>query len=115
NRAYVSKRFYNSDVVLVPLEDGDRTEALIKINKKVIAIDLNPLSRTSQKATITIVNNVVRAIPEMIKIAKNMKKKIEENEYREKLENELKNFDNKKNLKEILKIIKKNFQKFLSL
>jgi 4-phosphopantoate--beta-alanine ligase len=55
-----------ADVVLVPLEDGDRTEALIKMGKKVIAIDLNPLSRTSTKATITIVDNVVRAMPELI-------------------------------------------------
>jgi 4-phosphopantoate--beta-alanine ligase len=46
---------YIADVVLVPLEDGDRTEALVKMGKKVIAIDLNPLSRTSQKASITIV------------------------------------------------------------
>jgi 4-phosphopantoate--beta-alanine ligase len=55
-----------ADVVLVPLEDGDRTEALIKMGKKVIAIDLNPLSRTSTKATITIVDNVVRAMPKLI-------------------------------------------------
>ncbi len=55
-----------ADVVLVPLEDGDRTEALIKMGKKVIAIDLNPLSRTSIKATITIVDNVVRAMPKLI-------------------------------------------------
>ncbi|MEO0093824.1 MAG: phosphopantothenate/pantothenate synthetase [candidate division WOR-3 bacterium] len=52
-----------ADVVLVPLEDGDRTEALIKMGKKVIAIDLNPLSRTAQKATVTIVDNIIRAMP----------------------------------------------------
>ena len=36
----------SADVVLVPLEDGDRCEALVKMGKKVITIDLNPLSRT---------------------------------------------------------------------
>ena len=52
-----------ADTVLVPLEDGDRTEALVKMGKKVLAIDLNPLSRTAQAAHITIVDNVVRAMP----------------------------------------------------
>jgi pantothenate synthetase (EC 6.3.2.1) len=49
---------YAADVVLVPLEDGDRTEALRRLGKTVIAIDLNPLSRTAQAASITIVDNV---------------------------------------------------------
>ncbi|MFQ6124472.1 MAG: phosphopantothenate/pantothenate synthetase [Candidatus Heimdallarchaeota archaeon] len=59
-----------ADCLLVPLEDGDRTEALRRLNKTVIAIDLNPLSRTAQKASITIVDNVVRAIPKMIALGK---------------------------------------------
>ncbi len=62
-----------ADVVLVPLEDGDRCEVLKKHGKKVIAIDLNPLSRTARTADITIVDNVVRAIPNMIKIAEELK------------------------------------------
>jgi 4-phosphopantoate--beta-alanine ligase len=33
------------------------------MGKTVIAIDLNPLSRTAQAATITIVDNVTRAVP----------------------------------------------------
>ena len=53
---------YKADVILVPLEDGDRCEALKAMGKKVITIDLNPLSRTSQKADITIVDNVTRAL-----------------------------------------------------
>ncbi|MBS3781042.1 MAG: phosphopantothenate/pantothenate synthetase [Candidatus Thermoplasmatota archaeon] len=57
---------YTSDVVLVPLEDGDRAEALKKMGKKVITIDLNPLSRTSRVADITIVDNIVRAVPNMM-------------------------------------------------
>jgi len=53
---------YSADVVLVPLEDGDRTIALKKAKKKVITIDLNPLSRTAQTANITIVDDVLRSI-----------------------------------------------------
>lgn len=53
----------NADVILVPLEDGDRAEALIMMGKKVIAIDLNPLSRTAQVATLPIIDEVTRAIP----------------------------------------------------
>ncbi|MFX0198816.1 MAG: phosphopantothenate/pantothenate synthetase [Candidatus Hodarchaeota archaeon] len=61
-----------TDCLLVPLEDGDRTEALRGLNKTVIAIDLNPMSRTAQKASITIVDNVVRAIPKMIEFGKKL-------------------------------------------
>ena len=54
---------FSSDVVLVLLEDGDRCQALRKMGKKVIAIDLNPLSRTAREADISIIDNVIRAIP----------------------------------------------------
>ena len=33
------------------------------MGKKVIAVDLNPLSRTARTADITIVDNVIRAVP----------------------------------------------------
>ena len=68
-----SRGIYAADVVLVPLEDGDRCEALVKMGKKVIAIDLNPLSRTSRMASVTIVDNIVRAVPNMIGLAGKMK------------------------------------------
>lgn len=58
---------FSADVVLIPLEDGDRAEALAKMGKKTIAVDLNPLSRTSRSATVTIVDEVTRAIPELMK------------------------------------------------
>ncbi len=58
---------YTSDVILVPLEDGDRAQALKKMGKKVITIDLNPLSRTSKTSDITIVDNITRAVPNMIR------------------------------------------------
>lgn len=90
-----------ADVVLVPLEDGDRTEALVKMGKKVIAVDLNPLSRTAQKATITIVDNVVRVMPLLVKTAKKLK-----DESKEKLEQILRNFDNSRNLGECIRLIK---------
>ena len=90
-----------ADVVLVPLEDGDRTEALVKMGKKVIAIDLNPLSRTAQKATITIVDNVVRAVPKLAEIAGKLKQDIK------KCHEILFNFDNKKNLAESITLIKR--------
>jgi 4-phosphopantoate--beta-alanine ligase len=42
------------------------------MGKLVITIDLNPLSRTAEAANITIVDNVVRAIPNMIRLARQM-------------------------------------------
>jgi 4-phosphopantoate--beta-alanine ligase len=63
---------YDADVVLIPLEDGDRCEALTRMGKKIIAIDLNPLSRTSRMATVTIVDNITRAVPNLISQARNL-------------------------------------------
>jgi 4-phosphopantoate--beta-alanine ligase len=66
DRAFCDKKgIFTADVVLVPLEDGDRCEALQRMGKTVIAIDLNPLSRTARAASITIVDNVSRAIPQI--------------------------------------------------
>lgn len=56
---------FSADVVLVPLEDGDRCQTLVNMGKTVIAIDLNPLSRTAQSATLTIVDEVTRALPQI--------------------------------------------------
>ncbi|MGI0129962.1 MAG: phosphopantothenate/pantothenate synthetase [Thermoplasmata archaeon] len=53
---------FGADVCLVPLEDGDRTEALRALGKRVISIDLNPLSRTSQRADLPIVDELTRAL-----------------------------------------------------
>lgn len=54
---------YFADLILVPLEDGDRAEVLIQMGKIVIAIDLNPLSRTAQVASLPIIDEVTRALP----------------------------------------------------
>jgi len=62
-----------ADAVFVPLEDGDRAEALRRMDKTVIAVDLNPLSRTAQLASITIVDNVVRAMPLLVSEAERLR------------------------------------------
>ena len=54
---------YEADVVVVPLEDGDRAEALDAMGKVEIVIDLNPLSRSARVADVPIVDNVIRAVP----------------------------------------------------
>jgi 4-phosphopantoate--beta-alanine ligase len=91
---------YKADVVVVPLEDGDRTIALKKAGKKVITFDLNPLSRTAKTADITIVDNVVRAINRLILECKS--KKIQKTP-----------FNNKKNLAASVLEIKKNLSRRL--
>ena len=52
-----------ADVVVVPLEDGDRAEALAAAGKTEIVIDLNPGSRSPRAAAIPIIDNVIRAVP----------------------------------------------------
>lgn len=94
-----------ADVVLVPLEDGDRAQALVASGKKVITIDLNPLSRTAQTASITIVDNVVRAMPLMIKELKKLK-----HCSRNQLTEIVKEFDNNKNISKTLNIIQQHFK-----
>ena len=56
---------FAADTVFVPLEDGDRCAALVRNGKYVITVDLNPLSRTARTATVTIVDNLVRCLPEV--------------------------------------------------
>jgi 4-phosphopantoate--beta-alanine ligase len=66
---------FSSDVVLVPLEDGDRCEALVNMGKKVIVIDLNPLSRTARAATIPIVDELTRAVPNITRACTTLSQK----------------------------------------
>ena len=95
-----------ADVVLVPLEDGDRTEALRRMGKNVIAIDLNPLSRTAQLASITIVDNVLRALPLLIKESKDLKRLSSE-----RLQKIVAEYDNIKILKEAINSIRFRLEK----
>jgi 4-phosphopantoate--beta-alanine ligase len=67
-----------ADVILVPLEDGDRAAALVSMNKTVIAIDLNPLSRTTQTATLPVIDEVTRAIPAITRELKGLDRKTAE-------------------------------------
>ncbi|MCQ4407306.1 MAG: phosphopantothenate/pantothenate synthetase family protein, partial [Sulfolobaceae archaeon] len=100
-RRRVSPRgILKADTVLLGLEDGDRTEALVRLGKFVIAIDLNPLSRTAQKANITIVDNLTRVFPRMLSLADELSKL-----NTQELENVWKSFDNRKNLGEALRFI----------
>lgn len=81
---------FSADTVLIPLEDGDRAEALKKMGKFVIAIDLNPLSRTSRSSDITILDDVQRAFRNLTRF--------EEEEFIGKLSS----FDNESNIKRSL-------------
>ncbi len=89
---------FAADVVLVPLEDGDRTQALKKTGKTVITFDLNPLSRTAQTADITIVDNVIRGMKLLISASKKVKRKKVD-------------FNNKKALASAILEIKNNLKK----
>lgn len=103
NRKYVDKDgIMNSDTIFLALEDGDRTESLVRMGKKVISVDLNPLSRTAIASNITIIDNIVRAIPNMVKISEQLVKK--DKSY---LLHLIKNFDNKENMHKSLVTIKK--------
>lgn len=103
NRKYVDKDgIMNSDTIFLALEDGDRTESLVRMGKKVISVDLNPLSRTAIVSNITIIDNIVRAIPNMVKISEQLVKK--DKSYLLQL---IKNFDNKENMHKSLVTIKK--------
>ena len=88
---------FSADVVLVPLEDGDRTIALKKAKKRIITFDLNPLSRTAQTADVTIVDNVTRAMKLLVSESRKPRKQI--------------TFDNKKNLKSTILEINKNLER----
>lgn len=104
-RLVESRGIYSADVVLVPLEDGDRCEKLVEMGKTVIAIDLNPLSRTSKMSTISIVDNFTRALENMIKFGVELKK--ERNEELVKL---ITTYDNKKTLVEAISEIQENLK-----
>ena len=97
---------YNADLIFVPLEDGDRAEALKKMGKTVIVVDLNPLSRSARCAHITIVDNLTRVLTNMDKIAEELM------EWDEGKLRELRNsFSNEENLRacvdEIVEYLKK--------
>lgn len=106
-RSRASKEgIYKADVVLVPLEDGDRAEALISNGKKVVTIDLNPLSRTAKTATVTIVDNLVRAIPYLKKEVERLRRMDKST-----LQDITCNFDNQQNLQDSLKLMLESYSR----
>ena len=67
NRRFVHPEgIFRADVIFVPLEDGDRCTALRQMGKEVVTVDLNPMSRTAAHSSVAIVDNVVRALPQLI-------------------------------------------------
>ena len=75
NRKFVHPEgIFRADVVFVPLEDGDRCEALGKMGKTVVTVDLNPMSRTAKRAGVTIADNVVRTLPLLIQEVQTLQK-----------------------------------------
>lgn len=94
---------YAADVVLVPLEDGDRAISLKKLGKKVITFDLNPLSRTAQTAQVTIVDNVIRGMGELILACKKLSGKNDAA-----LRKIVRHYSNKRNLSANILEIKRN-------
>ena len=107
NRRIVDKNgIFAGDVIVVPLEDGDRTMALRKAGKIVITFDLNPLSRTANSANITIVDNVTRAVDLLIDECKKLTKRNKKG-----LEKIISDFDNKRNIKTSIAEIENNLAK----
>ena len=80
---------FSSDVILVPLEDGDRCEALVAMGKTVCVVDLNPLSRTAKMASITIVDELTRCVPILL------------DDLRNGVYSSFPNWDNQSNLKQV--------------
>jgi 4-phosphopantoate--beta-alanine ligase len=110
DRAICDKQgIFSSDVLLVPLEDGDRCKALKNMGKTVIVIDLNPLSRSAKMADVTIVDNVIRAIPGIIKWVDKLNTSESVT-----LQDMLSQWDNTKNLLEMLKYISQRLNNLFS-
>lgn len=94
-----SEGIYSADVVLVALEDGDRAKALADMGKTVIAVDLNPMSRTARMAHITVVDEVTRALPLICGYAEEMSG--DEGA----ILNSLGRYDREENLNAVMKVI----------
>jgi len=62
----------DADVVVVPLEDGDRAEALAEMGKTEVVVDLNPMSRSAESASVPIVDNIIRAVPNVTEHARDL-------------------------------------------
>ncbi|HEX7514195.1 MAG TPA: phosphopantothenate/pantothenate synthetase [archaeon] len=107
NRAKVDRQgIFKADVVFAPLEDGDRAQALNKLGKVVLTVDLNPLSRTAVTSTITIVDEVTRAMKNMVSFAKHFDGERD----KDRLDALKASFDNFQNLKASYVVMQKRLQ-----
>lgn len=94
-----------SDLIFIPLEDGDRAEKLSALEKDIVNVDLNPLSRTAVTSTVTIVDNIVRVMPKLIESVKKF------SDYdSDILIERIDNFNNKDNLDTAIQDIIKRFE-----
>lgn len=94
-----------ADLIFIPLEDGDRAEKLAALEKDIVNVDLNPLSRTAITSTVTIVDNIVRVMPLLIDYVK----KYSECD-KEFLQEKIDNFNNRNNLDIAIQDILKRFE-----
>ena len=102
DRALCTKEgIFDSDVILVPIEDGDRAQALAAMGKIVIAIDLNPLSRTSAAASVSIADEMSRALENMIGFSGMKRTEIEDSAF---------GFDNASNRRDTVEEICRNLR-----
>lgn len=94
-----SEGIATADVVLVSLEDGDRAKALADMGKTIVAIDLNPMSRTARAAHVTVVDEVTKALPLVSGYAEEMSGDDAA------IAESLSRYDRDENLKAVMKVI----------
>lgn len=100
DRALCTKEgIFDCDVIVVPIEDGDRAEALVAMGKVVISIDLNPLSRTSKKATVSISDEMTRALENIMRFIGELRGKDAE------IDSAIRDFDNTANRRSMIDCI----------
>jgi 4-phosphopantoate--beta-alanine ligase len=100
DRALCTKEgIFDSDVILVPIEDGDRAKALADMGKIVISIDLNPLSRTSKTASVSISDEMTRALENIIRFVRELRGKDDE------IEQIISGFSNEDNRRAVIEAI----------
>jgi 4-phosphopantoate---beta-alanine ligase len=110
DRAKVDKHgIFKADVVFAPLEDGDRAQVLTQLGKVVLTVDLNPLSRTAVTSTVTIVDEVTRAMKNLVSFAK----RFEGKDDHDGLDTLKASFNNVQNLKASYVVIQQRLQSLM--
>ncbi len=99
DRALCTKTLFDCDTIIVPIEDGDRAEALVKMGKVVISIDINPISRTSKTATVPVSDELSRALKNIIRFVEELRGNDAE------IDRIIESYDSNRNRKELLQEI----------